>query len=184
MRLTPILLAPFLTVACSTQPDHRPDTAPPPTVAAVDLDRYAGLWYEIARYPNSFEAGCTGVTAEYGLNADGTVSVTNTCFKGSLDGEKDVAEGTARIVEGSNNTKLKVKFAPDWVPFASGDYWVLALQPDYSAALVGSPDGKYLWILSRTPQLAPDILAALKQRATDLGYATAPLEMTLQPEQG
>jgi len=184
MRIALSAVATILVAACTSQPDYRAETAPPPTVNSVDLERYSGLWYEIARYPNSFEKDCTGVTAEYGLNADGTVSVTNTCYKGSLNGEKDVAEGTARVVEGSNNTKLKVKFAPDWVPFASGDYWVLALEPDYSAVLVGSPDGKYLWILSRTAQLDPAVLDGLKQRAEALGYATEPLEMTVQAEQG
>ena len=184
MRLALSAIAAALLAACTSQPDYRASDSTPPTVPSVDLDRYAGLWYEIARYPNGFERNCTGVTAEYGLNSDGTVSVTNTCFKGSLDGEKTVAEGKARIVEGSGNSKLKVKFAPAWVPFAEGDYWVLALEPDYSAALVGSPDGKYLWILSSTAQLAGKTLARLKTRAEELGYETAPLEMTLQSEQG
>jgi apolipoprotein D and lipocalin family protein len=88
------------------------------------------------------------------------------------------------VVEGTGNARLKVKFAPAWVPFAEGDYWILALEPDYSASLVGSPDGKYLWILSRTPQLDPAVLERLEQRARDLGYDTAPLEMTLQAQQG
>lgn len=184
MRIAVPAIAALLLAACTSQPDYREDTAAPPTVPSVDLTRYAGLWYEIARYPNWFERDCTGVTAEYGLKDDGTVSVTNTCFKDTLDGEKKVAEGRARIVEGSGNSQLKVKFAPSWVPFAEGDYWILALEPDYSASLVGSPDGKYLWILSRTPQLEPARLDALKQRAQDLGYDTAPLEMTLQPQQG
>ncbi|MAN89767.1 MAG: lipocalin [Hyphomonadaceae bacterium] len=184
MRLALSAIAAALLAACTSQPDYRASDSTPPTVPSVDLDRYAGLWYEIARYPNGFERNCTGVTAEYGLNSDGTVSVTNTCFKGSLDGEKTVAEGKARIVEGSGNSKLKVKFAPAWVPFAEGDYWVLALEPDYSAALVGSPDGKYLWILSRTAQLDGKTLERLKTRAEELGYETAPLEMTLQSEQG
>lgn len=184
MRLALSAIAATLLAACTSQPDYRAASAAPATVASVDLDRYAGLWYEIARYPNGFERNCTGVTAEYGLNADGTVTVTNTCFKGALDGPKQVAEGRARIVEDSGNSKLKVKFAPAWVPFAEGDYWVLALEPDYSAALVGSPDGKYLWVLARAPQLAPDVLDRLMQRAEALGYETDPLEMTLQPRQG
>jgi apolipoprotein D and lipocalin family protein len=174
--------AALLLAACHSQPAYREATNAPPTVPSVDLARYAGLWYEIARYPNRFERNCTGVTAEYALREDGTVSVTNTCFMGSLDGEKKVAEGRARIVEGTGNSRLKVKFAPAWVPFAEGDYWVLALEPDYSASLVGSPDGKYLWILSRTPQLATAKLDGLKQRAEDLGYDTGPLEMTVQPQ--
>ncbi|KCZ53419.1 hypothetical protein HY29_17100 [Hyphomonas beringensis] len=184
MRIALTAIAAALLAACTSQPDYREDTTPPPTVSSVDLQRYAGLWYEISRYPNGFERNCTGVTAEYALNDDGTIAVTNTCFKNSLDGKKDVANGRARVVEGSNNSKLKVKFAPAWVPFAEGDYWILALEDDYSAVLVGSPDGKYLWILAREPQLDISTLDALKTRAKDLGYDTAPLEMTVQPEEG
>ena len=184
MRIALTAIAAALLAACTSQPDYREDTTPPPTVSSVDLQRYAGLWYEIARYPNGFERNCTGVTAEYALNDDGTIAVTNTCFKNSLDGKKDVAHGRARVVKGSNNSKLKVKFAPAWVPFAEGDYWILALEDDYSAVLVGSPDGKYLWILAREPQLDISTLDALKTRAKDLGYDTAPLEMTVQPEEG
>lgn len=95
MRLALSAIAAALLAACTSQPDYRASDSTPPTVPSVDLDRYAGLWYEIARYPNGFERNCTGVTAEYGLNSDGTVLVTNTCFKGSLDGEKTVAEGKA-----------------------------------------------------------------------------------------
>ena len=184
MRVTLPAIAALLLAGCTSQPDYREETSAPETVSSVDLTRYAGLWYEIARYPNWFERDCTGVTAEYSQNDDGTISVTNTCFKGTLDGEKNVAEGRDRIVEGTGNSQLKVKFAPSWVPFAEGDYWILALEPDYSASLVGSPDGKYLWILSRTPQLDPATLDDLTQRAEDLGYDTAPLEMTVQPQQG
>jgi apolipoprotein D and lipocalin family protein len=184
MRLALPAFAALLLSACTSQPDYRKEAAAPPTASPVNLTQYAGLWYEIARYPNWFERDCTGVTAEYALNDDGTVAVTNTCFKETLDGKKKVAEGRARIIEGTGNAQLKVKFAPAWVPFAEGDYWILALEPDYSASLVGSPDGKYLWILSRTPQLDPVVLERLKQRATDLGYDTAPLEMTIQAQQG
>ena len=184
MRLALPVIASLLLAACTSQPDYREEKAPPPTVTPVELEKYAGLWYEIARYPNWFERECTGVTAEYTLNADGSVAVTNTCFKEAPTGPKKVAEGRARIVEGTGNSQLKVKFAPAWVPFAEGDYWILALEPDYSASLVGTPDGKYLWILSRTPQLDPAVLDRLKQRATDLGYKVAPLEMTIQPQQG
>lgn len=184
MRFVVPAFAALMLAACTSQPDYREETAAPPTVPSVDLTRYAGLWYEIARYPNWFERDCTGVTAEYALKDDGTVAVTNTCHKGALDGEAKTAEGRARIVEGTGNSQLKVKFAPAWVPFAEGDYWILALESDYSASLVGSPDGKYLWILSRTPRLDTAVFDRLKQRAEALGYDTAPLEMTLQPQQG
>ena len=86
------------------------------------------------------------------------------------------------MVDGSNGAKLKVQFAPEWVPFASGDYWVLDLADDYSHALVGAPSGKYLWILSRTPDLPEETYAAITQRAEALGYDTAPLQRTEQSD--
>ena len=180
----PALIALLLALtACSSQPDHRAEKAAPETVEAVDLQRYQGLWYEIARYPNAFEDKdaytCVGVTAEYALREDGKVAVTNSCRKDALNGELDVANGVARVV-GGNGAKLKVKFAPAWVPFAEGDYWVLDLTEDYSAALVGDPAGRYLWILSRSPQLPQEIRARLLKTAEDKGYDTAPL---IWPEQ-
>lgn len=169
--------------ACTNQPDYRPIKTDPPVVSAVDLEKYAGLWYEIARYPNSFETGCEGVTAEYRQRDDGKITVLNTCREGSPTGKARASEGVARIVSGSNNAKLKVKFAPEWVPFASGDYWILHLEPDYSAALVGAPSGKYLWILARSSQLAPEKLDKIKARAEALGYETEPLRMTAHAPQ-
>ena len=181
----PLSLAVFLLMgaamtACMSQPDYRVTEAAPETVVSVDLDKYSGKWFEIARYPNSFEENCTNVTAEYAPRADGAITVTNICFKGSAAGKKDVAEGVARVVEGSSNTKLKVKFAPEWVPFASGDYWILHLEDDYSAALVGDPAGKYLWILAREASIDDALLNRIKSKAEALGYETAPLEMTQQ----
>jgi apolipoprotein D and lipocalin family protein len=175
------VLAAWLAAACAQAPVNRTGEAPPSVVSLVNLQRYAGLWYEIARYPNSFEEDCVGVTAQYQPNGDGTVSVVNTCRKFTLDGEIERAQGTARIVEGSNNAKLKVQFAPDWVPFAAGDYWILDLPQDYSHALVGSPDGRYLWILAREPQLPDEKLAQIFARASALGYDVSALEMVAQP---
>ncbi|MBB4659553.1 lipocalin family protein [Parvularcula dongshanensis] len=172
-RALPLL--PLLLVACAQQPDYRAETAPPEAVTALDLERYQGLWYEIARYPNRFERGCTAVTARYALREDGKVAVTNSCLK---DGERDVAEGVARR---TGEATLRVRFAPSWVPFAEGDYWVLALEPDYSAALVGSPDGKYLWILSRTPSLSGEVLDRMIAEAEARGYDADALELTPQP---
>lgn len=172
-------LFPLLSLwACTSQPDYRAEIAPPETVAMVDLDRYVGLWYEIARYPNSFQKKCEGVTAEYTRREDGKITVLNTCRAG----KERTAKGVARVIEASNGAKLKVKFAPEWIPFAEGDYWVLALDEDYTSALVGSPSGKYLWILSRTPKLDEARLTELKARAEILGYDIEPLKMTDQPE--
>lgn len=178
--LAALLLMGAAMTACMSQPDYRAIEAVPKTVASVDLDKYSGKWFEIARYPNSFEENCTNVTAEYAPRADGAITVTNTCFKGSAAGKKDVAEGVARVVKGSGNTKLKVKFAPAWVPFASGDYWILHLEDDYSAVLVGDPAGKYLWILARDAKIDYALLNKIKSKAEALGYETAPLKMTQQ----
>jgi apolipoprotein D and lipocalin family protein len=162
------LTAAFGLSACTSQPDYRAAETAPPTVLQVDLTRYAGLWYEIARYPNSFENNCAGVTAEYVQRADGRIDVINTCHKGSVDGPVEVAKGMARVMEQSG------------VPFAWGDYWILHLEPDYSAVLVGDPSGKYLWILAREKSLDAGTLARIETRAEELGYETGPLEMTDQ----
>lgn len=175
------LAATALLTACSRPPVNRGGETPPQTEAAVDLNRYQGLWYEIARYPNSFEEGCEGVTAEYALREDGKVDVTNTCRQGAVDGPEEVAEGIARVVDTSSNAKLKVKFAPAWVPFASGDYWILYLDPAYETVLVGSPDGRYLWILARSPQISPEKLEEMHTAATLRGYDISALRMTEQP---
>lgn len=167
--------------ACVGGPSYRDPSVPAKAVAAVDLTRYAGRWYEIARYPNSFERDCYGVTADYEVLPAGRVSVTNTCFKGGLDGPKEVAQGRARVLDGSGGARLKVQFAPAWVPFAEGDYWVLGLGPDYDYAVVGDPSGRFLWFLARTPRVGPETLAAMKADATRNGFALDPLEWTVQP---
>jgi len=176
--LLALTLLPLLAMTgCMSQPDYRVETASPATVASVDLERYAGLWYEIARYPNGFQQDCEAVTAEYKQRADGKITVTNTCGAG----DTRTVEGVARVVEGAGNAKLKVQFAPEWVPFASGDYWILHLEADYSAALVGAPSGKYLWILAREADISEARMGKITARAEALGYETAPLKMTAHP---
>ena len=141
-----------------------------PTVPALDLDRYAGQWHEIARYPNSFERDCArDVTATYTRNADGTVQVVNACRK--ADGSVMRAEGLARMAVPP--AKLEVRFAPawlSWLPLVWADYWVIALDPDYQWAMVGEPGRDYLWILSRTPEMERSRFDALKARAEAMGY--------------
>lgn len=168
-----ILAAGFL-AACAGQPDYRALQTVPETVERVDLDRYMGRWHEIARYPNAFEKGCLRTKAEYALKSDGSVSVVNSCTLAK--GKTKRAEGHARVVEGSNGAWLKVRFAPDWIPFAEGDYWIFYLEPDYSAALVGDPDGKYLWILARSFTLDKAVLDRVLAKAESLGFETSPLE--------
>lgn len=138
------------------------EAQPVRTVPSVDLDRYAGQWFEIGRYPNRFQESCASeVTAAYERRSDGRIRVVNRCRR--ADGSLNGVEGVARVVEGSSNSRLKVRFAPAWLsalPMVWGDYWVLGLGDDYQWAVVGSPDRKYLWILGRAPELAaPDRLA-------------------------
>ncbi len=173
-------LAVLTLAACVSPPVNRVGDAPPTTQEKVDLNRYAGLWYEVARFPNWFEKDCEGVTAEYALRDDGKIAVTNTCRKGGLDGKVSVSKGRARIVDPVHNSKLKVKFAPAWVPFAEGDYWILDVDEDYQTAVVAAPNGRYLWILSRNPRPTAEAFSRAKQIATDQGYDVSALYLTKQ----
>jgi apolipoprotein D and lipocalin family protein len=150
------------------------------TVAHVDLHRYAGLWYEIARLPQRFEKRCTNVTAEYRPLADGQIEVINTCRKGSAEGPEEKVRGKARVVDSETNAKLKVEF--QW-PF-EGDYWILTLDPEYQFALVGSPDRKGLWVLSRQPHLGHPTLPNLVEIARQKGFAVEKLIYTEQSGSG
>lgn len=147
---------------------YRDRSVPIASVPQLDVQRYLGLWYEIARFPNRFERGCEGVTAEYGLRDDGRLSVLNTCREGAVDGPVSTAEGEARIVAPG---QLSVSFVP-WLPFARGDYWVLWIDADYSIAAIGNPKGKTGWILARTPQVSAtdrkDAEAALARNGYDV----------------
>jgi len=178
VRLTPFLYAAAaaLSLGAPAQAGYRDTSQPIGVVANLDLERYLGTWYEIARFPNRFERGCAGVTAEYGRNPDGTISVRNTGRGGSPTGPAEVAEGTARVV---GPGKLTVNFVP-WLPFAKGDYWVLYVDPAYALAVVGEPSGKTGWILARAPQ----ITAATYDKALAVlavaGYDTSRLERVAQ----
>lgn len=150
------------------------------TVESVDVARYMGKWYEIASYPNNFQQGCTGTSAEYALLADGRVRVENTCFKNSLDGEVDRIVGSARVVDKATNAKLKVSFF--W-PF-EGDYWVIDLDDeDYQWAVVGEPTRQFLWILCRAPQMDDALYAEILDRLPEKGYDAGRLRRTLQVEE-
>ena len=146
------------------------------TNGPVDVERYQGLWYEIARFPNRFEEGCVGVTAEYSLNEDGSVRVLNTCVEGALDGPISTAEGVATTTSPAND-KLSVSFVP-WLPFARGDYWIL--DTDYEVAVIGTPSGSVGWVLARTPTLPTDRLARAFQVLEQNGYDLTQITMTPQ----
>ena len=150
------------------------------SVDKVDLARYAGEWFEIARYPNRFQRSCAGdVRAIYVMRADGRVDVVNRCR--TADGRVIEARGVARVLDKRTNAKLKVRFAPSalsFLPFVWGDYWILGLAGDYSWAVVGSPNRKYLWILSRTNALDSERLTAALASARDNGFDIAQLTKT------
>jgi apolipoprotein D and lipocalin family protein len=151
-------------------------------VPSVDLQKYKGTWYEIARLPNSFQKACAGdVTATYSLDEDG-IEVVNKCRK--ENGEMTEAKGRARRASDEGpNTKLKVRFAPAILSFLSfvwGDYWIIDLAPDYSYAVIGEPKRKYLWILSRTKKLEEVTLIGILGRIRQNGYDTTRLMMTNQ----
>jgi len=137
-----------------------------PTADYVDMNRYAGRWYEVARYPHRFENGCLDVTADYEMQDDGTIKVVNQCLLAGEGGGIKKALGKAKIVDHLSNAKLKVSF---FRPFY-GDYWILYVDPDYQHAIVGAPSRKYLWILSRQPQMDPLLLAGLLEKVRGLGY--------------
>lgn len=144
-------------------------SAPPPTVAQVDLARYMGDWFEIARLPNPFQRRCASTTARYVLGKDLAFKVINSCI--TPEGKRLDAHGRAHVVDRATGSKIKVTFF--W-PFY-GDYWILDLDPDYRWALVGTPDRRYLWVLSRAERMAPQDLETLLGKAKSLGYDLGPL---------
>lgn len=173
------MLAGFMSV---TPPAHAGATQDVRTVARVDLDRYAGEWFEIARFPNRFQEKCAGdVQARYARRPDGRIDVINRCRL--ADGAIDEARGIARVVDHGSSAKLKVRFAPavlSFLPMVWGDYWVIGLAGDYSWAVVGSPDREYLWILARRPELGKGALADALAAARTSGFDVNRLRMTPQ----
>ncbi len=143
------------------------------SIPEVDLQRYAGRWYEVARLPNRFERQCVAeTTADYQLLPNGELRVINSCR--TARGDTSRAEGRARLADRRGpNSRLKVRFAPGFLSFLSmvwGDYWILDLTPDYDAALVGSPDRKYLWVLSRTATLDDSVYHHMLDVAASQGF--------------
>lgn len=163
--------------AWSTTADRHPigNVSVPQPAKMVELQLYLGRWYEIARYEQSFQKGCEGVTADYSLRTDGKIDVVNRCRKPG--GELREAQGRAKIVDRTTNAKLKVSF---FGPFY-GDYWVLDHADDYSWSIVGEPSGRYLWILAREATPAASDVDQLIQRAGAMGYDTSMLVRTVQP---
>lgn len=170
LTLSIVLMAGVAPAAASSLP-NRP-------VNAVDLDRYAGQWHEIAHLPMFFQRKCVdNITATYTPNPDGTIKVHNACR--SKDGSMDASDGVAKKVPGQSGA-LKVRFAPawlSWIPAVWADYWIVELDPDYQWAVVGSPSRKYMWVLSRTPAMKRGLFEQIKARADQRGYPVGKLVM-------
>jgi apolipoprotein D and lipocalin family protein len=166
-----------LTAALSRRRLPVGNNAVPQPVKPVKLSQYLGLWYEIGRYDNAFERGLEGVTAEYRVRTDGLIRIVGIGRKGGPTGRARLIQGWARVVGGSDNAKLKVSF---FGPLFFGDYWILDHADDYAWSIVGEPSGRYLWLLSRRPYLAPEARAAIYGRARELGYDTDLIRPTAQ----
>ncbi len=166
-NLTPVLLAFILLVSCKAQnsmTDKR-------VVKELDIERYLGQWYEIARYDHKFERDLVGVTATYSFRDDGKIKVVNSGYKMTLDGKRSEAIGKAKIPDPTVPSKLKVSF----FLFFYGDYYVMELDDEYQWAVIGSSSDNYLWILSRSPFMEEDLYNDLLGRLERRGYDTGKL---------
>jgi apolipoprotein D and lipocalin family protein len=183
-RLTALVAA-----LCLTSPWYLPAAiaAQPPgaglaTIASLDVPRYMGTWYEIAKYPNWFQRKCVADTrADYSLLPDGTVRVINRCRQDS--GDMLEAVGAARQMGEASSPKLQVRFAPAWLsllPLVWGDYWVIDLDPAYQLVAVSEPRREYLWILARSPRPDAAAVEALLGRLAGKGFDLTRLERTRQ----
>jgi lipocalin len=151
----------------------------PPTVDSVDIARYIGVWHEIASNPVFFNKDLVGVTATYGLRADGKVSVLNRGFAGSLDGKEESIEGVARVVDTETNSKLKVTFFPLLGPLAEGNYWIVALDAeDYQYAVVTDDRQYTLFVLYREPEIPGDLYDAILEELDGIGIDLSRLRVT------
>lgn len=169
---TILIMALFSTLLAKAQ------VQPLTTVANVELNKYLGKWYEIASFPQSFQKGCNCTTANYILSNKGYVIVENRCNIDSVNGKEKLTKGKAFVVKGSNNAKLKVQFF--W-PF-KGKYWIIDLADDYSYAVVSHPNRKYLWILSRTPQIDAKVYDGIIERLKEKQLDVSKLVVTKQKQ--
>jgi apolipoprotein D and lipocalin family protein len=166
----------LVATACGGVEQRNPLT----TVPFVDLSRYSGTWYEVARLPMWFQRHCVDSKAIYTSRPDGTVGVHNECKTDS--GGLDQVDGVATVVDQKTNARLSVVFdnffARLFGSSRQGNYWILDLDPDYRGAMVGTPDRRYLWILSRTPRLDEPRYELLVNKALELGFPVGDLIRT------
>lgn len=181
-----LLLLTLMVRASSALGEEQRASADSPLVAIPSLDvrRYMGKWYEIAKYPNRFQKQCvSNDRAEYTLRNDGRVQVINRCR--TANGETDEAVGTARQVGAATSPKFEVRFAPAWlsfIPAVWGDYWVIDLDDAYELVAVSEPKREYLWILSRHPTVPEQKYARLLERLRKQGFDTQKLVPTRQED--
>ena len=162
--------------ACAQTTDKQINTE---TVKSLDIKRYMGMWYEIARFDHRFERGLVGCTAEYTLLPDGKIQVLNSGYKNDFNGKYKTAKGKAKLPNPAEPGKLKVSF----FLWFYGDYYVMELDKDYKYVLIGSSSDKYLWILSRTPQLPSETLELILDKARQRGYDVSKLIWVKQKEE-
>ena len=161
-----------------------PFTNPPQTADFIDIEQYMGLWYEIAKFPQPFQNGLVGVTAEYTLEDDGRVRIRNQGFQDALDGEESSIEGYASVVDEETNAKLRIRFDPFPVNLFPGNYWIIEVGDDYEYAIVSGPNRNTLWILSRTPSMDETIYSEIVSRLEEDGFDTNRLVKTRQDTSG
>lgn len=181
-RLQAITTILFSLVLCMSVAAQAKDKPALQSVANVDLKRYAGKWYEIAKYPNKFQKQCVAnTTANYTIKANGRIEVRNECVL--KDGKIETAIGEAKINDKTTNSKLKVRFAPralSWLPFVWANYWIIDLDKDYEYVAIGEPKRNYFWILSRKPMLDDASYQNILRRAESMGFNPAKVEKTPQ----
>lgn len=185
MTLTHFGFAALLTLFslhASSQTAVATELPPVQTIATLDVPRYMGTWYEIAKFPNRFQAKCASNTrARYLAQTDGTVQVLNSCV--TVDNQTIDALGLAKQIGNTTSPKLQVRFAPawlGWLPMVWGDYWVIDLDADYQLAAVSDAKREYLWVLSRSPQVNAKAYDALLDRLKAQHFEVQKLESTPQ----
>lgn len=182
-KLLAILLAIGFGLAHAADPAPIKNSAVTP-IASLDVNRYLGTWFEIAKYPNAFQKKCAAETsAQYSLQANGNLKVHNRCRQ--ANGEWTEAIGEARQLGAKDSPKLEVRFAPAWlsfIPLVWGDYWVIDLDPAYQLVAVSEPKREYLWVLSRTAKVDAAAYTALLARLAGVGFDMKRLELSKQVE--
>lgn len=171
-----------LTAFCGLASAQPSKQAPLQTVNSVEIPKYLGKWYEIARYPNKFQKQCVGnTTATYSQKPGGELEVLNECLR--KDGTTDSAKADGKIADKTGNAKLKVRFAPgflSFLPFVWADYWIIDLGSNYEYVVVGEPKREYLWILSRKPVLDDAVYQDIVRRVEAKGFVPTRLVKTPQ----